>query len=89
MSLRDCLLVSVTHPGPGSLLPSIAGVVASFDPYATQYVAEARAQTSREEMVSFYSHHPRLLHRMTNHRHDSVDSRSRGDRLQADQELWQ
>lgn len=41
----------VTHPGPGSLLPSIAGVVASFDPYGTQYLAEARAQNSREEMI--------------------------------------
>lgn len=43
---------SVGHPGPGSYLPSIAGVVASSDPHGTRYDTAVRAQNSREEIVS-------------------------------------
>ena len=40
----------VAHPGPGSLSPSVAGVVGSFDVNGgVQYATECRPQNSREE----------------------------------------
>ena len=41
----------VSHPGPRSLLPSVAALVASLDPYASRYVASIRVQASRVEMI--------------------------------------
>jgi eukaryotic translation initiation factor 2C len=41
----------VSHPGPGSLLPSVAALVASMDQYASRYVASIRVQASRVEMI--------------------------------------
>lgn len=41
----------VGHPGPGSLLPSIAGVVASCDPHGVKYGTAVRAQNGREEII--------------------------------------
>lgn len=52
LSPRTARHRSVTHPGPGSLLPSIASVVASHDPHGLEYTTEVRAQNSREEIVS-------------------------------------
>ena len=41
----------VTHPAPGSTAPSIAAVVASYDPEATKYNTYVRAQTHRVEII--------------------------------------
>ncbi|KAF7594956.1 hypothetical protein BBP40_007764 [Aspergillus hancockii] len=45
--------VDVTHPSPGSAkdAPSAAGMVASVDSTLSQWPAEIRVQTSRQEMV--------------------------------------
>jgi len=45
--------MDVTHPGPGSLkgTPSIAGVVAFYDPDHTLYPASLRLQESKKEMI--------------------------------------
>ncbi|KAJ7470308.1 Piwi domain-containing protein [Mycena latifolia] len=41
----------VSHPSPGSTLPSVAALVASHDPYACKYTASIRLQSSRVEMI--------------------------------------
>ncbi len=41
----------MSHPDPGVLRPSIAGVVASVDKYASQYVARTSVQPPRVEIV--------------------------------------
>jgi eukaryotic translation initiation factor 2C len=41
----------VSHPAPGSLLPSVAALVASMDPHASRYMASIRVQASRVEMI--------------------------------------
>ncbi|KIL64721.1 hypothetical protein M378DRAFT_1041026 [Amanita muscaria Koide BX008] len=41
----------VSHPGPGSGLPSISALVASVDRLYTRYIAETRVQDPREEMI--------------------------------------
>jgi Piwi domain len=41
----------VSHPAPGSLLPSVAALVASMDQHASRYVASIRVQASRVEMI--------------------------------------
>ncbi|XP_006458268.1 argonaute-like protein [Agaricus bisporus var. bisporus H97] len=45
----------VSHPGPGSQLPSIASVVASFDRNACQYAASISVQSSRVEVIENFS----------------------------------
>lgn len=46
--------IDVTHPSPGSSAeaPSVAGMVASIDSSLSQWPADIRIQTSRQEMVS-------------------------------------
>ncbi|EAW15209.1 putative RNA interference and gene silencing protein (Qde2) [Aspergillus clavatus NRRL 1] len=46
--------IDVTHPSPGSsaTAPSVAGMVASIDSSLSQWPADIRIQTSRQEMVS-------------------------------------
>jgi hypothetical protein len=46
--------IDVTHPSPGSSAeaPSVAGMVASVDASLSQWPADIRIQTSRQEMVS-------------------------------------
>lgn len=46
--------IDVTHPSPGSnsSSPSIAGVVASVDPWFVQFPASVRTQQGRQEMVA-------------------------------------
>jgi eukaryotic translation initiation factor 2C len=46
--------LDVTHPSPGSLstAPSIAGMVASIDPWLAQWPADLRIQARRQEMIS-------------------------------------
>jgi eukaryotic translation initiation factor 2C len=42
----------VTHPGPGVMgRPSIASLVASFDPTFSRYAAFTRVQTPRVEVI--------------------------------------
>jgi len=41
----------VSHPGPGSSLPSIAALVASVDPWYTRYVAATNVQDPHLEMI--------------------------------------
>ncbi|KAJ6500471.1 Piwi domain-containing protein [Mycena sanguinolenta] len=41
----------VSHPSPQSTLPSVAGVVSSWDPRACQYGASVRLQRSRLEII--------------------------------------
>jgi len=42
----------VTHPGPGvGNRPSIASLVASFDPTFSRYAAFTRVQTPRVEVI--------------------------------------
>jgi len=41
----------VSHPGPGSVFPSISAVVASCDKDGVKYNTAARVQTSREEII--------------------------------------
>lgn len=41
----------VSHPGPGSSLPSIAALVASFDKRMCAYAASIRVQESRTEII--------------------------------------
>lgn len=50
----SCFLGSVTHPGPGSLLPSIVAVVSSHDLPATAWTTHTRVQASGkgQEMIS-------------------------------------
>ncbi|KAK7440207.1 hypothetical protein VKT23_017149 [Stygiomarasmius scandens] len=42
----------VSHPSPGSSTPSIASLVASFDPQASRYAAFLRPQHSRLEIIN-------------------------------------
>lgn len=41
----------VSHPGPGSRMPSVSALVASVDEYFLKYVASTRIQESRTEMI--------------------------------------
>ncbi|KAJ7771738.1 Piwi domain-containing protein [Mycena metata] len=41
----------VSHPAPGSTLPSVAALVSSTDPFACQYVASVNVQASRVEII--------------------------------------
>ncbi|KAF9458642.1 Piwi domain-containing protein [Collybia nuda] len=41
----------VSHPGPGSALPSIAALVSSFDKRVCAYAASIRVQESRTEVI--------------------------------------
>ncbi|KAF9072924.1 Piwi domain-containing protein [Rhodocollybia butyracea] len=41
----------VAHPGPGSLKPSVASLVASYDDLASRYVAFTRIQHPRQEFI--------------------------------------
>ncbi|GAA6012880.1 hypothetical protein JCM11491_006211 [Sporobolomyces phaffii] len=41
----------VHHPAPGSLNPSIAGLVASLNPEATDFTCDVSVQNSREELM--------------------------------------
>ena len=41
----------VSHPGPGSHLPSVAALVSSVDREFSQYVASVRVQEARAEMI--------------------------------------
>ncbi|KXN90515.1 Protein argonaute 1C, partial [Leucoagaricus sp. SymC.cos] len=41
----------VSHPGPGSHMPSIASLVASHDQEACRYAASVQCQSSRVEMI--------------------------------------
>lgn len=41
----------VSHPGPGSLLPSVTALVSSYDPYASRYIASTKVQQSRMEII--------------------------------------
>ncbi|KAJ6488618.1 Piwi domain-containing protein [Mycena vitilis] len=41
----------VSHPGSGSTLPSVAALVASWDPVACKYTASVRVQSSRVEII--------------------------------------
>lgn len=56
---KDKILIilgaDVSHPGPGSQLPSIASVVASFDRNACQYAASISVQSSRVEVIENFS----------------------------------
>jgi hypothetical protein len=47
----DSLGADVSHPGPGSTLPSISALVASVDPWACVYAASIRVQDSRTEII--------------------------------------
>ncbi|THV07876.1 Piwi-domain-containing protein [Dendrothele bispora CBS 962.96] len=42
----------VSHPSPGSRTPSIASLVASFDPQASRYAAFIKPQHSRMEIIT-------------------------------------
>jgi len=46
--------IDVTHPSPGSTsnAPSVAGIVASIDPWLGQWPADIQIQQARQEMVS-------------------------------------
>ena len=46
--------IDVTHPAPGSMegVPSIAGVVASYDSNFCQFPGSLRCQDSKKEMVT-------------------------------------
>ncbi|KAF9261759.1 Piwi-domain-containing protein [Marasmius fiardii PR-910] len=44
----------VSHPAPGSTMPSIASMVSSIDSKATRYVASVRVQQSRMEAIQDY-----------------------------------
>ncbi|KAF8513192.1 Piwi domain-containing protein [Gautieria morchelliformis] len=56
--------MDVTHPGPGSAkgTPSIAGVVASYDPDHCVYPASLRLQESKKEMIDDLS--PMMVERL-------------------------
>lgn len=41
----------VSHPGPGSTLPSVSGVVSSMDELATRYTATTNVQETRVERI--------------------------------------
>ncbi|TDL22764.1 Piwi-domain-containing protein [Rickenella mellea] len=41
----------VTHPGPGLLRPSVAGLVSSIDAFAIRYAAECSVQPPRVEVI--------------------------------------
>lgn len=41
----------VSHPGPGSYMPSVAALVSSYDPRASQYSATIRVQEARLEVI--------------------------------------
>ncbi|KIY69389.1 Piwi-domain-containing protein [Cylindrobasidium torrendii FP15055 ss-10] len=41
----------VSHPGPGSMYPSMASVVASLDPWAARYTGRLRVQPRRVEVI--------------------------------------
>lgn len=41
----------VSHPGPGSMFPSMASVVASLDPWAARYTGRLRVQPRRVEII--------------------------------------
>lgn len=45
----------VTHPNPGSKVPSIAAVVASMDSMGYRYATTVRAQKSRTEIIEDFS----------------------------------
>ncbi|KAF9452879.1 Piwi-domain-containing protein [Macrolepiota fuliginosa MF-IS2] len=45
----------VSHPGPGSQLPSVASVVGSYDRGACQYAASTRVQSPRVEMIEEFA----------------------------------
>ncbi|KAJ7168177.1 Piwi domain-containing protein [Mycena crocata] len=49
--LTMILGADVSHPSPGSTLPSVAALVSSHDPYACKYTASVRLQTSRVEII--------------------------------------
>ncbi|BGP49224.1 hypothetical protein JCM10450v2_005107 [Rhodotorula kratochvilovae] len=42
----------VTHPGPGSMAPSVAAVVASIDSKITRYGTRMQTQRSRQEVIA-------------------------------------
>ena len=42
---------SVGHPGPGSVSPSIAAVVATHDVHGVSYSSAVRVQSNREEII--------------------------------------
>ena len=46
-----CLGADVGHAAPGSMLPSISGVVSSVDQHAARYVASSRIQVARTERI--------------------------------------
>lgn len=41
----------VSHPGPGSQMPSVASLVGSYDREACQYIASVQVQSSRVEVI--------------------------------------
>jgi len=41
----------VSHPGPGSQMPSVASLVASYDREACRYAASVKVQSSRVEII--------------------------------------
>ncbi|GAA5890678.1 hypothetical protein JCM6882_000622 [Rhodosporidiobolus microsporus] len=43
--------LDVSHPAPGSLAPSVVGVVASMDKTITKYASRIGVQSSREEVI--------------------------------------
>ena len=47
--------IDVTHPGPGTVkgTPSIAAVVANYDPDFAQYPASLEIQKSKKEVLHF------------------------------------
>jgi len=54
MLIRNCTGADVSHPGPGSQMPSVASLVASFDEKACRYAASVRVQSSRVEVIEEY-----------------------------------
>ncbi|KAF5386770.1 hypothetical protein D9615_001667 [Tricholomella constricta] len=45
----------VSHPAPGSVLPSISALVASMDKKMSRYAASIRVQTSRTEIIEDFA----------------------------------
>jgi len=50
-----CSGADVTHPTPGSDMPSLAAVVGSLDKYNARFTARVRLQPSREEIMGVMS----------------------------------
>ncbi|KAJ7787534.1 Piwi domain-containing protein [Mycena leptocephala] len=51
MAMRHLASADVSHPGPQSTLPSVAGLVSSWDMQACKYGAFVRLQRSRLEII--------------------------------------